>query len=180
MLIRVYIITCNYWEPFRYRAGGTTCTLIRTLRNEGTSINRTLLSVPNTLFVYITTLKSGHLTNRDTFIGFKLHYVGNTLIQTPLGQKKVSLLVRCPDFRGCIYKQGVWDRKRCPKVHCPFSGLILWSDRVEVCRKNEEVRLQHNAGHKGYAYTSKDVLCYDIYRHFLTPCKPRSSAYVQA
>ena len=31
------------------------------------------------------------------------------------GQKKVSLLVRCPDFRGChVHKQGVWDRQMCP------------------------------------------------------------------
>ena len=33
----------------------------------------------------------------------------------PLGQKEVSLLVRCPDFRGCnVHKQGVWDSKMCP------------------------------------------------------------------
>ena len=28
-------------------------------------------------------------------------YSGTSLIWTPLGQKRVSLLVRCPDFRGC-------------------------------------------------------------------------------
>ena len=28
-------------------------------------------------------------------------YSGTSLIRTHLGQKKVSLLVRCPDFRGC-------------------------------------------------------------------------------
>ena len=34
---------------------------------------------------------------------------------TPLGQKKVSLLVRCPDFRGRnVHKQGVWDSQMCP------------------------------------------------------------------
>ena len=31
----------------------------------------------------------------------KYYYRGTSLIQTPLGQMKVSLLVRCPDFRGC-------------------------------------------------------------------------------
>ena len=40
--------------------------LIQDVLNEDTSINRTHFAVPNTLFVYITTLKSGHLTNRDT------------------------------------------------------------------------------------------------------------------
>ena len=36
--------------------------------------------------------------------------------QTPLGQKKVSLLVRCPDFRDCnVHKRGViWDSLMCP------------------------------------------------------------------
>ena len=28
---------------------------------------------------------------------------------------EVSLLVRCPDFRGCnVHKQGVWDSHMCP------------------------------------------------------------------
>ena len=28
---------------------------------------------------------------------------------------KVSLLVRCPDFKGCnVRKQGVWDSQMCP------------------------------------------------------------------
>ena len=35
---------------------------------------------------------------------------GTSLIWTPLGQKKVSSLVRCPDFRGCnVHKQRVRD-----------------------------------------------------------------------
>ena len=42
-------------------------------------------------------------------------YSGTSLIRTPLGQKKVSLLVRCPDSRGCnVHKQGVWDSQMCP------------------------------------------------------------------
>ena len=42
-------------------------------------------------------------------------YSGTSLIRTPLGQKKVSLLVRCPDFRGCnVHKQCVWDSQMCP------------------------------------------------------------------
>ena len=42
-------------------------------------------------------------------------YSGTSLIRTPLGQKKVSLLVRCPDFRVCnVHKQGVWDSQMCP------------------------------------------------------------------
>ena len=38
-----------------------------------------------------------------------------------LGQTKVSLLVRCPDFRGCnVHKQSVWDSKMCPVyLRCP-------------------------------------------------------------
>ena len=33
----------------------------------------------------------------------------------PLGQKKVVLLVRCPNFRGCVvYTKGVRDNKMCP------------------------------------------------------------------
>ena len=44
-----------------------------------------------------------------------IHYSGTSLIRTPLGQKKVSLLVRCPDFRECnVHKQGVWDSQMCP------------------------------------------------------------------
>ena len=47
---------------------------------------------------------------------------GTSLMWTPLGQKKVSLLVRCPDFRGCnVHKQGVWDSQMCPvyRSRCP-------------------------------------------------------------
>ena len=43
-----------------------------------------------------------------------LHIELNLLIRTLLGQKKVSLLVRCPDFRGCnVHKWGVWDTAKC-------------------------------------------------------------------
>ena len=40
----------------------------------------------------------------------------NPLIQTPpMGQKKVSILVRCPHFRGWIAcKNCSWGKKRCP------------------------------------------------------------------
>ena len=32
-----------------------------------------------------------------------------------LGEKKVSLIVRCPDFSGCnLHKQGAWDSQMCP------------------------------------------------------------------
>ena len=49
-------------------------------------------------------------------------YSGTSLIRTPLGQKKVSLLVRCPDFRGCnVHKQGVWDSQRCPV----YQGVLI-------------------------------------------------------
>ena len=49
-------------------------------------------------------------------------YSGTSLIRTPLGQKKVSLLVRCPDFRGCnVHKQGVWDSQMCPV----YRGVLI-------------------------------------------------------
>ena len=35
-----------------------------------------------------------------TFVRHTCTYSGTSLIRTPLGQKKVSLLVRCPDFQG--------------------------------------------------------------------------------
>ena len=39
-------------------------------------------------------------------------YSGISLIQTPLGQKNLPLLLRCPDFRGCNgNKQGIRDIK---------------------------------------------------------------------
>ena len=49
---------------------------------------------------------------------------GTSPILTHLGQKKVSLLVRCPDFRSCnVHKQGVWDSKSCLFLsRCPHSG----------------------------------------------------------
>ena len=35
---------------------------------------------------------------------------------------EVSLLVRCPDFRGCnVHKQGVWDSQRCPE----YRGVLI-------------------------------------------------------
>ena len=37
-------------------------------------------------------------------------YSGTALIRTPVGQEKVSLLVRCPHWR----KSGTWGGKRCP------------------------------------------------------------------
>ena len=49
-------------------------------------------------------------------------YSGTSLIRTPLGQKKLSLLVRCPDFRGCnVDKQGVWDSQMCPV----YRGVLI-------------------------------------------------------
>ena len=56
------------------------------------------------------------LTPKNTSVKnvHKVHS-GTPLIRTPLGQKKVSSLVRCPDFRGCnVHKQGVWDSQMCP------------------------------------------------------------------
>ena len=44
-------------------------------------------------------------------------YSGTSLIRTPLGQKKVSLLVRCPN----VYKQGVWDSQMCPV----YRGVLI-------------------------------------------------------
>ena len=39
-----------------------------------------------------------------------IEYSGTSLIWTPLGQNIVSLLVRCPDFRGCnVHKHSVWE-----------------------------------------------------------------------
>jgi hypothetical protein len=43
---------------------------IRTPRNEDILINRIYFAVPNTMFVYMTTPKSGQLTNKDTFFRF--------------------------------------------------------------------------------------------------------------
>ena len=41
-----------------------------------------------------------------TCVAYRYMYSGTSLIRTPLGQTKVSLLVRCPDFRGCdVHKQ---------------------------------------------------------------------------
>ena len=52
--------------------------------------------------------KAARLVLTSTFS--TLVYSGTSLIRTPLGQTKVCLLVRCPDFRGCnVHKQGVWD-----------------------------------------------------------------------
>ena len=42
-------------------------------------------------------------------------YSGTSLIRTPMGQKKVSLLVRCPHFRVEMHaRSGTWGGKRCP------------------------------------------------------------------
>ena len=47
-------------------------------------------------------------------------YSGISLIWTHLGQKKVSWLVRCPDFRGYIvHKNGIWDSKSVCLLRCP-------------------------------------------------------------
>ena len=49
-------------------------------------------------------------------------YNETSLIRTPLGKKKVSLLVRCPDFRGCnVHKVGVWDSQMCPV----YRGVLI-------------------------------------------------------
>ena len=47
----------------------------------------------------------------------------NLSVQTPLGQTKVSLLVKCPDFRDCnVHKQGGQDTELCRVCpeRCPF------------------------------------------------------------
>ena len=52
-----------------------------------------------------------------------------SLIGTPLGQKKTSGLVRCPDFKGRnVGKQGVWDSlfiKVFLFQGCPEGGVPL-------------------------------------------------------
>ena len=55
-------------------------------------------------------------------------YGGTSLILTPFGQKKVSVLVRRPDdFSGCtVHKQGVWDSQMCPVYQgALISGGVL-------------------------------------------------------
>ena len=53
------------------------------------------------------------VTSVSKYLQVQIHmytYSGTSLIWTPLGQKEMSILVRCPDFRDCnVYKQGVWD-----------------------------------------------------------------------
>ena len=49
----------------------------------------------------------------QTPLGQKKVTSGTSLIQTPLGQKKVTLLVRCPDFRGCIVHKQVFGTAKC-------------------------------------------------------------------
>ena len=64
------------------------------------------------------------MTNQHVqmYIVYIYVYSGTSLIRTPLGQKKVSLLVRCPDFRGCnVHKQGVWDSQMCPV----YRGVLI-------------------------------------------------------
>ena len=52
----------------------------------------------------------------------QMNYSGTSLIRTLLGQKKVSLLVRCSDFKGCkVHKQGVWDSQMCPV----YRGVLI-------------------------------------------------------
>ena len=54
-------------------------------------------------------------------------YSGTSLIRTTLRQKKVSLLARCPDFRGCsVHKQGVWDSQNVScLLRCPYFRGVL-------------------------------------------------------
>ena len=54
-------------------------------------------------------------------------YSGTLLIWTLLEQKKVSLLAKCPDFRGWnVYKQGVWDSEMRPV----YQGVSFQSARI--------------------------------------------------
>ena len=46
-------------------------------------------------------------------------YSGTSLIRTPLGQKKVSWLVRCPDFRGCTQTWHLGQQKVSCLSRCP-------------------------------------------------------------
>ena len=49
-------------------------------------------------------------------------YCGTAVAQTLLGQKKVSLLVRCPDFRGCTAHKRVFRTAKCVLLsRCPIS-----------------------------------------------------------
>ena len=59
-------------------------------------------------------------------------YSGTSLIRTPLVQKNVSSLVRCPDFRGCnVHKQSVWDSEMCPVYRgVLISGVVMYTNRV--------------------------------------------------
>ena len=66
------------------------------------------------------------------YLSLHSNYSGTSLIRTSLGQKKVSLLVRCPDFRGCnVHKQGVWDSQMCPVYRgVLISGVVTYTSGV--------------------------------------------------
>ena len=62
-----------------------------------------------------------------------IHVCMETLIRTPLGHKKVPLLLRCPDFSGCnVHKQCFWHvlLSRCPHFRVSrLEGLHCNEDR---------------------------------------------------
>ena len=63
----------------------------------------------------IITLKHSQCTQCCEIRSLEIISVIVYLVRISLGPKKVSLLVRCPDFGNCtVHKQGVWDSWMCP------------------------------------------------------------------
>ena len=71
-----------------------------------------------------------------------------------MGQKEVSLLVRCPYFRGCnVHKQGVWDSQMCPVasftqvswINIAYKQIRVYITLTKLVAKKENPDLIHHA-----------------------------------
>ena len=86
-------------------------------------LNRTHLAVPNTLFVYITPLKSGHLTNKNTFFCpqsvwirevplYRTKYTRCNIYHIPHSEfEQVTCSLPCQPHSlqtSCVVRQGNW------------------------------------------------------------------------
>ena len=105
---RGLMLSCNYFTPLSCDTH-VHCMTIEPLNN--------------TVYMFHIWHFRSHITIHASLYTCKLCtckciYCGASLIRTPLGQKKVSWLVRCPDFRGWIvHKYVIWDNK-CPVYWC--------------------------------------------------------------
>ena len=166
--IHTYIHTCLYTDDnFSAHANGMVCHRLHTHTHTHThtyTSTHTSCCIPHhstytalSTIMYVCMMLSNACCvcqNCDSF-AFIVHikspnYSRTSLIRTPMGQKKVPLLVRCPHCKSDIYLGG---RKRCHRVWLEREMTAFYN--VRLCGHTHTNTSTHIA--TSYIHTNKET-----------------------